>query len=231
MMSASLWARGPIITCTWPSLSNVPASQPGVTQQGRDSVPPERRGLVFSGQMFLLHPLAHRGVWSHTFQPFQTQFKLGWHFRDRTIARWVHFPKKTRMIMYLCFCGFPLLPYILLWKYSRIYYEKLKSLRHQSPRCYHRHLTIICLYCHLFIHWSTHWSFHQSSYLFKIKLKVHCSRHQNAFHLILQHCYYLVTKTNDKWLSQVYPIQLMTAVLLSLSVFICLFFGPKAAMR
>lgn len=81
----------PVITCTWPSLTNVPGFGSGVTQRGWDFVAPPGRVLIFSGQMFLLHSLANPGIWSQTCQAFQTKFKFHWSFRNKVAVYWISF--------------------------------------------------------------------------------------------------------------------------------------------
>lgn len=71
VMPATPWVLGPIIICTWPSLTNVPGSQPRSDSARVRLCSSCREGLVFSGSIFLLHPFAKPGIWSHGFQAFR----------------------------------------------------------------------------------------------------------------------------------------------------------------
>lgn len=169
----------------------------GVTQQGWDFAPLLERGLVFSGQMFLLHPLANPGVWSHTFQPFVTQFKP------------LCFLVRTKMRIYLCICGFTFFPLNFIMNVAT-WTEMLKAPIHQSLRFYHSHIAYLHYY--IFIHWPSHQSIHQSVsliLLYQIKGKLQTSEHfplnTSAFLLLskVQYCLHF-KKCNKMYKSQVY---------------------------
>ena len=104
VMSASPWAPRPIITCTWPSFSSIPWISAQEWLGKSETLLLLQRGVWFSsGRMFWNVP-ADPDVCA--FRPFQTQFKLCWHFRDRRTAQRIYFLEITRMrLRYICFCG------------------------------------------------------------------------------------------------------------------------------
>lgn len=156
VMSVSPWARGPIITCTWPSLSNMLDLSSGVTQRRWACAPPSERAVVFlrtnvpkcSCKISLPSQVPEATALCHfrpnlrftgtlgtgkKFTEFVSLRKLGWEFFTFASADSLFAPLNFTMKMFQ-------------------HIEKWKALIRQSPRFYHNHLTITYSPYHIFIY-------------------------------------------------------------------------------